>query len=134
MMRRPGPLLLAAIIVALLVLGYITVERAALKQVKRTDFTVYLAAAHAVLDGGERLYDVTNDRGWHYTMPPLFAILMVPLALLPPALASAVWYVVTIGLLFWCLSLIVRLVERPPDRSALSVVGLPLLLCADPLL
>jgi hypothetical protein len=134
MTRRISPLLLAATIVAFLVLGYITVERAALKQVKRTDFTVYLAAAHAVLDGGERLYDVTNDRGWHYTMPPLFAILMVPLALVPPALASAVWYVVTIGLLVLCLSLIVRLVGRPPGEPALFAVALPLLLCVDPLL
>ena len=45
----------------------------------RTDFTVYTAAGRAVIDGSD-LYKARNDRGWNYIYPPLFAIVMVPLA------------------------------------------------------
>src|SRR5262249_6125599 len=45
----------------------------------RSDFTVYTAAGAAMLRGSDP-YTVTNPRGWHYLYPPLFAILVGPLA------------------------------------------------------
>src|SRR5438093_11606515 len=74
------------------IVGYITIYRAALRPIKLTDLNVYLAAGKEVLAGGQNLYTVTDAGGLHYIYPPLFAILMAPLAVLPAAVASAVWY------------------------------------------
>ncbi|MFO0984597.1 MAG: glycosyltransferase family 87 protein [Planctomycetota bacterium] len=119
---------------AVLALGYATVERATLKRVKRTDLTVYLAAAGAVLRGGERLYQVTNERGWHYTMPPLFAVLFAPFGLLPPPAAAALWYALTMGALALSLALIARLVGAHGRAVSRAWWWLPLLVCVDPIL
>src|SRR5262245_20906425 len=43
------------------------------------DFGCFQRGAWAVRTG-HNLYDVTCDNGWHYNYPPLFAILMTPLA------------------------------------------------------
>ena len=48
------------------------------------DLDCYLRAAWAVRMQPDRIYDVMEDNGWHYNYPPLFAILMTPLAD-PPA-------------------------------------------------
>src|SRR5262249_13819404 len=48
------------------------------------DLGCYLRAGYAVRTGGAHLYDYTDDNGWHYNYPPLFAVLMAPLAD-PPA-------------------------------------------------
>ncbi len=57
--------------------------RGAMLHTRKTDAGVYFRAAWAVRTGND-MYYVTDDRGWHYIYPPLFAILMTPLAD-PPA-------------------------------------------------
>jgi hypothetical protein len=61
----------------------------------KTDFTVYTEAGAALFDGRDP-YEVTNPRGWHYLYPPLFAILVAPLAMLEPQTQAVVWYFVSV--------------------------------------
>jgi hypothetical protein len=56
-----------------------------------TDFTVYTEAGAAFFDGREP-YDVSNIRGWKYLYPPLFALLVAPLAKLTPPWQATVWF------------------------------------------
>jgi hypothetical protein len=70
------------------------------------DVGVFLRAGWAARTG-ESLYDVTCDNGWHYHYPPLFAILMMPLADPPPGAATAgfVPYPISVAI-FYGLSLL----------------------------
>jgi hypothetical protein len=92
---------------------------------RMTDLGVYLRAAWAVQDGQD-IYDVTDDNGWHYLYPPLFAILLRPFAEPPPGVypEAAVPFEVSVALwyLFGVLCLIVAvhwlasaLEETSPD-------------------
>ncbi len=56
-----------------------------------TDFTVYTEAGAAFFDGREP-YEVANIRGWKYLYPPLFALLMAPLAGLSAPWQATVWF------------------------------------------
>jgi len=117
-----------------LAVGYVTVLRAT-KAFKQTDLTCYLVAAQSVLRGGADLYSVTNERGWHYNYPPLFAIVMVPLAMLPLFWASLTWYVISVGLLAWTVSMCVGMVGKdPPQRNEWSLYALPVCVMAWPLI
>lgn len=58
---------------------------------ERTDLPVYLAASRCVLDGRDPL-GVESARGWPYWYPPTLAVLLIPLATLPPLWAAAAWY------------------------------------------
>ena len=69
----------------------------------RTDFTVYTEAGAAFFDGREP-YEVTNPRHWYYLYPPLFALLVSPLAALDFKSQVVVWYVISLGLAFGCYS------------------------------
>jgi hypothetical protein len=125
-----------AITVALFVgLGVSTVYRAGPyafggkrwgSRIHRCDFTVDTAAGRAVLDGSD-IYQAHNVRGWYYIYPPLFAILMVPFALVPTFWAAFAWYglsvVLVIGTIKMCVSLV---------REALHFKGDPLALYALP--
>ena len=80
-------------------LGYSTLYRAAaLGGVERSDFTVYHAAGVAVLDG-TNIYQAQNVRGWYYMYLPIFAVLMVPLAMLPKVAAAGVFYLLSVAAL-----------------------------------
>jgi hypothetical protein len=59
--------------------------------VHKTDVTVYTVAAQAMF-AGEDPYEVSNPRGWHYLYPPILAILMYPIALLPSTEQAFVWF------------------------------------------
>ena len=61
----------------------------------RTDFTVYTEAGAAFFDGRDP-YEVTNPRGWYYLYPPLFALLVSPLAALAFKSQVVVWYVISL--------------------------------------
>ena len=65
----------------------------------KTDFTVYTEAGAAFFDGRDP-YEVTNPRGWHYLYPPLFAILVAPLAVLDSQTQAVVWYFVSVAACF----------------------------------
>ncbi len=64
--------------------------------VHKTDLTVYTEAGAAFFDG-RNPYDVSNPRGWRYLYPPLFAILMSPLANLDSQWQAVVWYVISLA-------------------------------------
>lgn len=88
-----------------IVFGIIVELRGALQNKRKTDAGVYFRAAWAVRTGNN-LYSITDDRGWHYIYPPLFAITMAPLAdppkgydrtgYLPYKLSVGLWYLLTL--------------------------------------
>ena len=61
----------------------------------RTDFTVYTAAARALVEGNDP-YDARSPRGWRYVYPPLLAVALRPLLGLAVPDAAFVWYVVSV--------------------------------------
>ena len=67
----------------------------------KTDLTVYTEAGRAFFDG-RNPYDVSNPRGWRYLYPPLFAILLAPLAALAPQWQAVVWYFVSLLFALGC--------------------------------
>ena len=72
--------------------------------VHKTDISVYTEAGAAMFDGRDP-YLVSNPRGWHYLYPPLLAIAMSPLALLPTTEQALVWYALS------CLMLVGIVIE-----------------------
>jgi hypothetical protein len=62
-----------------------------------TDLTVYTEAGAAFFDGREP-YEVTNLRGWKYLYPPLFALLVAPLAHLSPTAQVTVFFAISVAL------------------------------------
>jgi hypothetical protein len=82
----------------------------------RTDFTVYTEAGAAFFDGRDP-YQVSNPRGWHYLYPPMFAILVAPLHALPPMGQVAVWFVLSVAMLFGCYFELRRILDFALARS-----------------
>ena len=65
----------------------------------QTDFTVFTEAGAAFFDGRDP-YAVKNPRGWFYLYPPLFALLVSPLASLDSKSQVVVWYIISVVLAF----------------------------------
>jgi hypothetical protein len=82
----------------------------------RTDFTVYTEAGAAFFDGRDP-YEVSNPRGWRYLYPPMFAILVAPLHALSPMGQVAVWFVLSVAMLFGCYFELRRIVDYALGRS-----------------
>ncbi len=95
-----------------------------------TDVTVYTEAAAAFLGEGEGdPYEVTNVRRLRYLYPPLFALVVSPLARLGPEDQATVWYLVSVLLCAgacWEGLRIARIVARSDARlDARRQVWLP---------
>jgi hypothetical protein len=96
---------LALLLATFIGFGFVVEWRSAFLKRRMTDFGVYVRAAWAVRTGQD-FYTITDDNGWHYHYPPLFAILLTPLADPPPgadragtpsfAVSVAVWYVFSV--------------------------------------
>jgi len=74
------------------------------------------------LDGGENIYAHYN-----YPNPPIMALLLRPLADLPPLAGALVWYYLKVGMALAAFAMTFRLVEEPgrpfpPWSKALTVV------------
>lgn len=96
---------LALLAAALLVFGALVEVRSAFLHRRMGDLEVFLRAAWAVRSGAD-LYAVTDSKGFHYHYPPLFAILLAPLAEPPPGSGGRlVPYPVTVAL-WYALSLL----------------------------
>ena len=97
--ERIGLLFLLLLCLAFAVLVEI---RSAFSQTRKTDLGAYLRAGWAVRSG-ENIYSVTDDNCWHYAYPPVFAIVITPLADAPPGVnrSGMLPYPVSVGL--WCL-------------------------------
>jgi Glycosyltransferase family 87 len=98
---RPRWPLYVAIAVALVAWCALDVQRRgridpARPHLHRTDFTAYTEASSAFFDGRDP-YDVTNTRGWGYCYPPLFALLVSPLAPLDPRWQVTVWFFISVA-------------------------------------
>ena len=94
------------LIVALTFWGHVDVRRRGRiepgnLEAHRTDFTVFTEAGSAFFDGRDP-YRVTNPRGWQYLYPPLFALLVSPLAVLDSQSQVVVWFIVSVALGFGC--------------------------------
>jgi hypothetical protein len=94
------------IVVGVVAFGYAVEKRSAFLARRMGDLDCYLRAAWAVRVAPDRLYDVCDDNGWHYNYPPLFALLLAPLADPPPGedAAGMLAYPVSIAA-FYLLSL-----------------------------
>lgn len=127
-------LLIVAATLFFIGVGYVTVLRAT-KAFKQTDFTIYIAAAHSVLRGGEDLYRLTNERGWNYNYPPLFAVLMVPFAKMSLFWAALTWYVISVILAASAVRMCVAMVhDHSRGTPGPLLYALPLCLIGWPLM
>jgi hypothetical protein len=96
---------LAVLFAVFIGFGLLVEWRSAFLKRRMTDFGVYVRAAWAVRTGHD-FYTITDDNGWHYHYPPLFAILLTPFAdpppgadrsgMLPFAVSVAMWYVLSV--------------------------------------
>jgi hypothetical protein len=128
---------LVFLLVAAVLFGGLVEFRSAFLHRRMGDLDVFLRAAWAVRSGRD-IYTVTDDKGFHYHYPPLFAILLTPLAdppagadrawTLPYAVSVALWYAFSVA----CLIVAIRWLAAALDEggrpwSALRIV--PLVAC-----
>jgi hypothetical protein len=78
--------------------------------VHMTDVTVYTEAGAAFFDGRDP-YRVTNDRGWSYLYPPLFAIVLSPLHKLESTEQALIWFWISLALALGCYWELRRIVD-----------------------
>jgi hypothetical protein len=90
----------------------------------KTDFTVYTEAGAAFFDGRDP-YEVSNPRGWHYLYPPLFAILVAPLASLGSQTQAVVWYFMSLAACFGVWRELRRLWTCVLSQRTADVLSLP---------
>jgi alpha-1,2-mannosyltransferase len=99
------------------------------------DIDVYRAGAAALLDG-DNLYTRGYEVGGitlPFTYPPLAAMLFVPLALVPYAVALVAWTLASVLLLWWCLVIVLRhAAPRLADHRMIATWILPFALVAEP--
>ncbi len=90
-----------AFFVSLLLFGVLVERRSALMQRRMGDLDVFLRAAWAVRNDVD-LYEVASENGWHYIYPPLYAILLTPLADPPPDAERSGYlpYAVSVGICY----------------------------------
>ncbi|QGU07148.1 Polyprenol-phosphate-mannose-dependent alpha-(1-2)-phosphatidylinositol mannoside mannosyltransferase [Corynebacterium occultum] len=101
------------------------------------DFHVYREGALALLAGDNIYLRDYEVRGivLPFTYPPLGAILFTPLTLLPMMPGAAVWALITVVLLWWCMVIVLR--RALPqlgtvDHRILATWALPVALLFEP--
>ncbi|MBJ7359857.1 glycosyltransferase 87 family protein, partial [Nocardioides sp.] len=90
------------------------------------DLDVYRFGGRSVLDGTPLYAGTDPATGYPFTYPPVAALLFVPVAVLPDALATAAW--VGAGVVALAVVLVVFLRERVVSLSPLHLGGLVLLM------
>jgi hypothetical protein len=90
-LSRWGKIGVVGFFVFLIAFGGLVEFRSALLSRRMGDLDVFLRAAWAVRNDAD-IYAITSDNDWHYLYPPLYAILMTPLAD-PPKDADSTGYV-----------------------------------------
>jgi hypothetical protein len=108
----------------LLLLVYLAVEGFS-KADRVNDFVVYYRAAEAVRDGFSA-YDseISGRPTLPYVYPPVLSSLLLPLAYLPQAVASAIWTVANLAALLGCLLVVRRLLSFHPDPVPIVILSL----------
>ncbi|OLF09235.1 hypothetical protein BU204_33180 [Actinophytocola xanthii] len=96
----------------------------------RLDLEVYRVGADVWRHGGplyETLPELSNGSRLSFTYPPISAVLLAPLALVPFEVASAVMVLLTAGLLALVLVVVLRSLDVPPWPAALVLLAPALL-------
>jgi hypothetical protein len=118
MSRRRRIVLAAVVLLAAALYGWLDVSQRARidrgPKYHRTDFTVYQAAAEALAAGTDP-YAAQNPRGHRYVYPPLLAVLLLPVAGMPPPRAALLFFGVSAA----ALALALRSLGRPALAGAL---------------
>jgi hypothetical protein len=81
------------------------------------------------LDGGENIYD-----RYTYPNPPIMALLLRPLADLPPLAGALCWYYLKVGMALFAFTAVFRLVEEPGRPFPAWAKALTVLLSLRPIL
>lgn len=123
--------LMVLLLITALFGGIVELRSAFLKR-PMTDLQVFLRAAWAVRSGAD-LYTITDVNDWHYHYPPLFAILMVPLAdapagvertwMIPLAVSAGLWYVFSVICLAWGVHTLARALEETVLAPVIGVTS-----------
>jgi len=89
-----------------------------------TDLSVYQFGGRAVLDGLSLYESVDPVTGLHFTYPPFAAVVMAPLALIPPWLAAGLWTGASVCALAVSIVLVRRALGRPASGRLVALVTL----------
>jgi alpha-1,2-mannosyltransferase len=130
------------ILLAVLLFGVLVELRSAYLKRRMGDLGVFLRTAWAVRTG-EDIYRITDDNGYHYHYPPLFAILLVPLAdpprgleqatAVPYAVSVAIWYVVSLLCLLLAVHWLASALDSPCLSSWWTLRAMPIVACLPPI-
>jgi hypothetical protein len=114
---------LVGLLLAATIWGLVDVRRRGypypdMPQEHKSDLTVYTGAGAAFFNG-QPPYAVRNPRGWTYVYPPILAIVVAPLHVLPMQDQVTVWFFLCL-LMCWGTyreaTRIVAIVRKPDDR------------------
>ncbi|MFL6374140.1 MAG: glycosyltransferase family 87 protein [Pyrinomonadaceae bacterium] len=125
--------MLAAVVA---VIGVLAISIAIKKALTRElDVFVILNASRDLLNGAD-IYASPAPNGAYYLYLPLLAFIFIPLTLVPQAVAGALWTLLCITLIWWCLHESIKLVagDAYGELKSFHVWGLhllPVILCAD---
>jgi len=118
---RLGKIGIVLFVLFLLGFGAHVEQKSAFLTRRMGDLDVFLRAAWAVRNDAD-LYAITSDNDWHYLYPPLYAILMMPLAdpprgadptgYMPYAVSVAICYLLNLFSLFFGVHLLASALEE----------------------
>lgn len=113
--RGVGPACIAGVVLGALVAGALAGGF--------PDLHVYRYGGSAVLHQ-TGLYEADDPvTGYPFTYPPFAAVLMVPLALVPNAVAAALWTAASTAALLGSIAVVRRAQGRPASPAAIAVIG-----------
>lgn len=121
--ERLGLWLFLAVVV---LFGALTVWRGALMNTRKGDQEIYFQTAYAARVG-DNIYDVEDSHGWHWVYPPLFAVLLIPLAERPPhhpvdlwtlpfGVSVGLWYAISVACLCLAVHSMASAVEQVSEK------------------
>jgi hypothetical protein len=115
----------AVLLIALTIWGLLDVRRRGYFNPENpgehmSDFTVYTEAGAAFFDGRPP-YEVTNPRGWCYLYPPMFALVVAPLHVLPMQDQVTVWFFLSLLMCWGCFRECQRILRGISQESVQSV-------------
>ena len=107
--------------------GALVEVRGALIRTRHTDVGTYLSAAWSIRIGSDP-YDARDRNRWHYTYPPLLAVLLDPLADAPPGMhrfgllpydvSVGIWYALSVGFMIVAADRLARVLVTALARQA----------------
>ncbi len=148
-LRRYEKGLLIAFLLIVVSFGVLVEIRSAFISTRKTDLGCYLRAGWAVRADAD-IYEIVDDNKWHYAYPPVFAILMTPLAdaphgeprdwMLPYPVTVALWYIFSAALVFLAVHWFALALEESGvlpsikySRGWWGIRMLPIFICLAPI-